>query len=387
MNYLSEINFKNIKKVGIRVDFNVPVDNNFVITDHTRLLRAKETINFVKNKSCKILLISHFGRPKEDYDKKFSFENLVSQFSKILEMEIDLISYESFQIHGLSNFDRFSQVSLLDNIRFFKGEERNDEVFSKSITDHLDFYINEAFSASHRSHSSVDQMIRNISSAPGLNFEKELAAISDVKNSSQNKLAIIGGSKVSTKINTLISLTASCSNIFIGGAMANNFLKFKGIAVGASLLEDGSEEMIKKIYSSALKSGCKIHLPLDVVLDNKSKMTIDKLSSFLDFKIFDISDQSLQLLENLISKSEIILWNGPMGMIENSNFAIGSITLANILAQSSSKVVIGGGDTLLAINIAGINSGNYHFVSTAGGAFLEALEDKILPGIEALNQG
>jgi len=387
MNFLSEINFNNIKNVGIRVDFNVPVNDQLVITDDTRLIRAKETINFVKNKNCKILLISHFGRPQEEFDQKLSFQNLNSQISKILKLDIELITFEKFKENGLSSFKQLNhQVSLLDNIRFFKGEKSNDKVFSQSITDHLDLFINEAFSASHRRHASVNQMIRNITSAPGLNFEKEVRAINEIKNSSQKKLAIIGGSKVSTKIRTLISLTTACSDIFIGGAMANNFLKFKGIPVSNSLLEDGSKEMIKEIYGSAIKSSCKIHLPIDVVLDNKSKMTIDKLSPSNDFKILDLSDQSLQFLENLISKSEIILWNGPMGMIENSDFAKGSTNLANSLAQSSSKVVIGGGDTLLAINIAGINFDKYHFVSTAGGAFLEALEDKVLPGIEALNQ-
>ncbi len=388
MNSLIGFNFNKIKKVGIRVDFNVPVDENFIITDDTRLLRAKETINFIKKKKLKILLISHFGRPKNSFDKKFSFENLINQFSEILDLNINLITYENFKSHGLSNFEQFkNQINLLDNIRFFEGEKTDDKFFSKSITDHLDLYVNEAFSASHRGHSSVNQMVRDISSVPGLNFEKEVKIINEIKNSSQKKLAIIGGSKVSTKLNTLISLTASCSNIFIGGAMANNFLKFKGFPIGSSLFEKGSEEMIEQIYRSSSESGCEIHLPLDVVLDNKNKMTIEKLTSSSDFKIFDISDQSLQLLERLIHKSETILWNGPMGMIENHNFAIGSTSLANILANSSNKVVIGGGDTLLAINIAGINFNKYHFVSTAGGAFLEALEDKVLPGIAALNQG
>ena len=387
MNSLSEINFNNIKNVGVRVDFNVPTNDNFVITDSTRLIRSKKTIDLLREKNCKILLISHFGRPKEVFDQKLSFQNLIIQFSKILELDMKLITYKNFTTDGLLSFVQLNNsVSLLDNIRFFKGEKSNDENFSKSITNHLDLYINEAFSASHRSHASVNQMIKNITSAPGLNFEKELKAINEIKHSSQKKLAIIGGSKVSTKINTLLSLTNSCTNIFIGGAMANNFLKFKGTSTGSSLLEDGSEKMIKEIYKSASQSGCEIHLPLDVVLDDKKKLTIDKLSSSSDFKILDLSEQSLKLLERLISKSEIILWNGPMGMIENPDFAIGSSKLANNLANSTSKVVIGGGDTLLAINIAGVNFDKYHFVSTAGGAFLEALENKDLPGIEALNQ-
>jgi phosphoglycerate kinase len=230
-------------------------------------------------------------------------------------------------------------------------------------------------------------MAKNILSLPGFNFEKEIIAINEIKNSPKKKLAIIGGSKVSTKINTLLSLTQSCSNIFIGGAMANNFLKFKGIPVGESLLEADSDKMIEEIYDNAKKSGCEIHLPLDVVTDKVETFSIDKLSSNSNFKILDLSDSSINLLDNLISKSEIVLWNGPMGMIENENFSRGSSKLASLLSHSSSQVVIGGGDTLLAINIAGINFDQFYFVSTAGGAFLEALEDKVLPGVEALNLG
>jgi phosphoglycerate kinase len=388
MESLTKINFLNIKSVGIRVDFNVPIDESFVITDTTRLLRAAETIKFIKEKNCKILLISHFGRPKDSFETQCSFQNLIEQFSKILNEKINLISFDNFSKKGLSHFKQSEEnIFLLDNIRFFKGEKTNDMNFSKSITDQLDLYINEAFSASHRSHASVNQMAKNILSLPGFNFEKEIIAINEIKNSPKKKLAIIGGSKVSTKINTLLSLTQSCSNIFIGGAMANNFLKFKGIPVGESLLEADSDKMIEEIYDNAKKSGCEIHLPLDVVTDKVETFPIDKLSSNSNFKILDLSDSSINLLDNLISKSEIVLWNGPMGMIENENFSLGSSKLATLLSHSSSQVVIGGGDTLLAINIAGINFDQFYFVSTAGGAFLEALEDKVLPGVEALNLG
>ena len=387
MKSLSRINFNNIKTVGIRVDFNIPVDEHFIITDNTRLLRARDTINFVKNQNCKILLLSHFGRPKENYDEKFSFQVLIDQFSEVLDVNLNLLTYEKFLKNGLSDFINLNhQITLLENIRFFKGEIDNELTFSKLITDQLDLYINEAFSASHRSHSSVNRMPKNITSVPGFNFEKEVLAIKEIKNSTKKKLAIIGGSKVSTKINTLLSLTKSCANIFIGGAMANNFLKFKGIPVGSSLLEEGSEKMIKQIYASAQEKECEIHLPLDVVLDNQNTSTIDKLSSLDNFKILDLSDESLKLLTSLIHKSELILWNGPLGKIEDTFFARGSIELAKLLSEVKVDVIIGGGDTLLAINLAGVSFDKYHFVSTAGGAFLEALEENDLPGIKALSQ-
>ena len=387
MKSLSRINFNNIKTVGIRVDFNIPVDEHFIITDNTRLLRARDTINFVKDQNCKILLLSHFGRPKENYDEKFSFQTLIDQFSEVLDVNLNLLTYETFSKNGLSDFLNLNhQITLLENIRFFKGEIDNELTFSKLITDQLDLYINEAFSASHRSHSSVNRMPKNITSVPGFNFEKEVLAIKEIKNSTKKKLAIIGGSKVSTKINTLLSLTKSCANIFIGGAMANNFLKFKGIPVGSSLLEEGSEKMIKQIYASAQEKECEIHLPLDVVLDNQDTSTIDKLSSLDNFKILDLSDESLKLLTSLIHKSELILWNGPLGKIEDTFFARGSIELAKLLSEVKVDVIIGGGDTLLAINLAGVNFDKYYFVSTAGGAFLEALEENDLPGIKALSQ-
>ena len=387
MKSLSEINFNNIKTVGIRVDFNIPIDENFKITDNTRILRARDTITFVKDQNCKILLLSHFGRPKKTFDKKFSFQTLINQFSEVLDVKLNLLTYESFLKNGLSDFKNSNhQITLLENIRFFKGEIDNELTFSKLITDELDLYINEAFSASHRSHSSVNGMPKNITSVPGFNFEKEVLAIKEIKNSSKKKLAIIGGSKVSTKINTLLSLTKSCANIFIGGAMANNFLKFKGIPVGSSLLEEGSEKMIKQIYASALEKECEIHLPLDVVLDNENTSTIDKLSSLDQFKMLDLSEESLKLLTSLIHNSELILWNGPLGKIEDTFFAKGSIELAKLLSEVKAEVIIGGGDTLLAINLAGISFDKYHFVSTAGGAFLEALEENDLPGIKALSQ-
>ena len=385
MKNLIQISFQNIKNVGIRVDFNVPINDSFQIMDNTRLIRAKDTIDFVSKNESKILLLSHFGRPKEAFDEKFSFKNLIDQFSNILGYEIQLLPYEEFLQNGLQQFKKgTNKITLLDNIRFFEGEKKNDKSFSQSITNELDLFINEAFSASHRSHASVNQMAKNILSVPGLNFSKEVMAINEIKNSTKRKLAIIGGSKVSTKIKTLLSLTQSCSNIFIGGAMANNFLKHQGIAVGQSLLEEGSEEMIKDIYALAKKTGCEIHLPTDVVLDDEQSLSIDRLSDQNQFSIFDLSNHSIEVLEQLVQRSEIVLWNGPMGMIEDTRFAKGSSTLAHLLAKSPCDVVIGGGDTLLAINIAGVNFDHYHFVSTAGGAFLEALEDKELPGIIAL---
>ena len=385
MKSLKNLNFEKIQNVGIRVDFNVPIDKNFKITDKTRLDRAKDTINFIKNKQCNILLLSHFGRPKENFDDKYSFSKLIDQFQEILELKLNFISYANFLENGLDQFNHNrSNATLLENIRFFEGEIKNDLSFSKSITDNLDLYVNEAFSASHRLHSSVNQMAKNILSTPGFNFEKEINAINDIKKSQKKKLAIIGGSKISTKINTLLSLTTSCSDIFIGGAMANNFLKYNKFNVSSSLIEEGAERMIEMIYSSAKQTGCEIHLPVDVMLDSDQSVLVNELDKNTEFKILDIADSSHIVLENLVKKSDIILWNGPMGMIEDHKFSKGSINLSHLLAKAQADVVIGGGDTILAINMAKEKFEDFYFVSTAGGAFLEALEDKELAGIEAL---
>ena len=385
MKSLKNLNFEKIQNVGIRVDFNVPIDKNFKITDKTRLDRAKDTINFIKNKQCNILLLSHFGRPKEKFDDKYSFSKLIDQFQEILKLKLNFISYKNFLENGLDQFNNNRPTTtLLENIRFFEGEIKNDLSFSKSITDNLDLYVNEAFSASHRLHSSVNQMAKNILSTPGFNFEKEINAINDIKKSQKKKLAIIGGSKISTKINTLLSLTTSCSDIFIGGAMANNFLKYNKFNVSSSLIEEGAERMIEMIYSSAKQTGCEIHLPVDVMLDSDQSVLVNELDKNTEFKILDIADSSHIVLENLVKKSDIILWNGPMGMIEDHKFSKGSINLSHLLAKAQADVVIGGGDTILAINMAKEKFEDFYFVSTAGGAFLEALEDKELLGIEAL---
>ena len=385
MKSLKNLNFEKIQNVGIRVDFNVPIDKHFKITDKTRLDRAKDTINFIKNKQCNILLLSHFGRPKEKFDDKYSFSKLIDQFQEILELKLNFISYANFLENGLDQFNyNRPTTTLLENIRFFEGEIKNDLSFSKSITDNLDLYVNEAFSASHRLHSSVNQMAKNILSTPGFNFEKEINAINDIKKSQKKKLAIIGGSKISTKINTLLSLTTSCSDIFIGGAMANNFLKYNKFNVSSSLIEEGAESMIEMIYSSTKQTGCKIHLPVDVMLDSNESVLVNELDKDSEFKILDIADSSHIVLENLVKKSDIILWNGPMGMIEDHKFSKGSINLSHLLAKAQADVVIGGGDTILAINMAKEKFEDFYFVSTAGGAFLEALEDKELVGIEAL---
>jgi phosphoglycerate kinase len=385
MKNLNEIDFQKIKNTLVRVDYNVPIGNDFIIQDYTRILRSKKTIEYLLAKNCKILLLTHLGRPDNRYEEAYSIEKIIDQISKLLNQKINFISYQEFNSNGLLKFhETENDISILENIRFFKGEKKNDIHFSLTITNSFDLYINEAFSASHRSHASVDQMARNILSCPGINFFKELEVIDTIKQSSMKTLAIIGGSKVSTKIETLLSLVRSCSNLVIGGAMANNFLKYKNINISDSLIEEKVDDKIFNIIDEAKNNNCQIHLPEDVILDSTEEVQISNISVKNNFKIFDIGSQTISKIQKIIDESELVLWNGPLGIIENKKFSNGSTSIAIYLAKAKSKVIIGGGDTLLALSIANQSFDKYFFVSTAGGAFLEALENKQLPGVDAL---
>lgn len=385
MNNLNNLDFTKIKNVILRVDFNVPIDQNFNIQDFTRINRSRETIEKLYTNNCKILLLTHLGRPNAIFEEKYSLKNIYLQIAKKLNKDIQFISYEEFQKNSLSKFhDAKDGIFLLDNIRFLAGEKENDFALSNIFTQNMNLYVNEAFSAAHRSHASVDQMAKNILSCPGINFLKEIEAIESIKKMDGKSFAIIGGSKVSTKIEALLSLVKSCSNIFIGGAMANNFLKFQDFHVSSSLVEENIDIKVKAILHEAAKNQCKIHLPQDVVIDSGHEILVQDLNNNLDFKIFDIGSQSINTIKNIIKDSDVILWNGPLGMIENTKFTKGSLDVAKYLSKSHSKVIVGGGDTLLALNIAQLDSSDFYFVSTAGGAFLEALEDKVLPAVNAL---
>ena len=385
MNNLNNLDFTKIKNVILRVDFNVPIDQNFNIQDFTRINRSRETIEKLYTNNCKILLLTHLGRPNAIFEEKYSLKNIYLQIAKKLNKDIQFITYEEFQKNSLSKFhDAKDGIFLLDNIRFLAGEKENDFVLSNIFTQNMNLYVNEAFSAAHRSHASVDQMAKNILSCPGINFLKEIEAIENIKKMDGKSFAIIGGSKVSTKIEALLSLVKSCSNIFIGGAMANNFLKFQDFHVSSSLVEENIDIKVKAILHEAAKNQCKIHLPQDVVIDSGHEILVQDLNNNLDFKIFDIGSQSINTIKNIIKDSDVIVWNGPFGMIENTKFSKGSVDIAKYLSKSHSRVIIGGGDTLLALNIAQLDSKDYYFVSTAGGAFLEALEDKVLPAVNAL---
>ena len=375
----------NDKKILLRLDLNVPL-NNKKITDTTRIDKIIPTLKFLIKHNSKIIILSHVGRPKGKFVNELSLKPICEDLENKLNLNVKLITKN---INELNNKDLFKSVNekiiMLENIRFYLEEEKNDDEFAKHLARLADIYVNDAFSCSHRAHASIYKIPNFLPSYSGLQLDMEIGALKKITSEIKKPITcIIGGSKISTKINTLLSLTTSCSDIFIGGAMANNFLKYNKFNVSSSLIEEGAERMIEMIYSSAKQTGCEIHLPVDVMLDSDQSVLVNELDKNTEFKISDIADSSHIVLENLVKKSDIILWNGPMGMIEDHKFSKGSINLSHLLAKAQADVVIGGGDTILAINMAKEKFEDFYFVSTAGGAFLEALEDKELLGIEAL---
>ncbi len=382
------------KRIIVRVDLNVPVIEN-KITDYSRIHTILPTLNkLIRNKN-KVFLIAHFGRPKGKFNKKFSIEFLCAELKKVLNLntihfldscEQKIIEKKIFEM-GLG------EICLLENIRFNIEEEKNDLDFSKSLSSCFDIYINDAFSASHRNHASITGIANYLPSYAGLSFTKEIENLDKfLENSTKPNLAIIGGSKVSTKIKVLEYLVELFDSIVIGGAMANTFLLSNNYNVGSSLVENDFIDLSQKIQKKAHLKNCKIHLPIDVVcsknLKDKANVKTYSINNIpKDQMILDVGEQSTKLISDEILKSKSVLWNGPLGAFEFSPFDKSTITVANIIKEFSSNLKIntlaGGGDTLSAINKANANNA-FSYLSTSGGAFLEWLEGNKSPGFIAL---
>ena len=395
MKELRDLDCKN-KKIIVRVDLNVPVLEG-TITDHSRIHAILPTLEkLIKNKN-KIFLIAHFGRPKGQVNKKYSIEFLCSELKKFLNLNT---------IHFLADCEKkiietkiaemdMGEICLLENIRFNAEEEKNDLNFSKLLASSFDIYINDAFSASHRNHASITGITKYLPSYAGLSFSKEIENLDKfLENSNKPNLAIIGGSKVSTKIKVLENLVEIFDSLVIGGAMANTFLLSNNYNVGSSLVENDFIELSKKIQKKAESKNCKILLPIDAVCSkqiedrvNVKTYSINNIPN--DQMILDVGEQTTKLISDEILKSKSILWNGPLGAFEYSPFDKSTISVANIIQNYSSKsqldALAGGGDTLAAIKKAKANDA-FKYLSTAGGAFLEWLEGNKSPGFIALRE-
>ena len=381
------------KRIIVRLDLNVPI-NNSKIDDDTRIKVIEPFVNKLIENKAKVILLSHLGRPKGKVVSGLSLKPIFDYLEKKLNGKIYFYQEKiDSKAVDASNKLKPGEVLLFENIRFFKEEEGDEETFSKNLSRLGDIYINEAFSCSHRKQASIHKITRFIDSYGGPLLEKEIQSINlIIKNKKKPVTCIIGGSKVSTKINILSSLSKKADNLVIVGAMANNFLKFKGINIGKSIIEEGSENVVKNINTLAAKNKCNIIIPVD--WNTSSSVNGDPVYKSLkdmgsEDMILDIGKSTIDLISKTIDNSNMVFWNGPAGYYENKNFLTGTLSIANKIAENTKSKslisIVGGGDTVAAIKNTGLENIFTH-LSTAGGAFLESLEGKDLPGIKVLKK-
>ena len=385
------VDIKN-KKVILRSDFNVPIINE-VIQDKTRINLSIPFIQNLLKKQAKVLLISHLGRPKSDQDSNFSFKPVYEYLKEKIENKVYFFSEKiTNKTKDKLSFIKSGEIIFFENIRLNEGEIQNDENLAKNLSSLCEVYINDAFSCAHRKQTSIHKITKYVkNSYAGPLFMKEIHSINMVLNNKKSPTTcIIGGSKISTKLGVITSLINKVDNLIIVGAMANNFIKFKGNKVGKSLVEPGSEKIIKEIYDKVSKSNCEIITPLDFAVSGSADGTaiFKDLNEVNDNEIIlDIGPQTIEKINKIIDISKTVLWNGPAGYFENKNFSKGTTSLAKRISDNTNKdsliSIVGGGDTISSIKNSGLNV-NFTHLSTAGGAFLEYIEGKNLPGIEVL---
>jgi len=382
----------NQKKVLLRLDLNVPLDNG-KITDTTRIDKILPTINFLLKSEAKVIILSHVGRPKGKVVSELSLKPICEDLKNKLNQNIKLVSKNIKEIKSTDLFNEHNEkIVILENLRFYEEEEKNENGFAKHLASLADIYVNDAFSCSHRAHASIFEITKFIPSYAGLQLNLEIDALTKITSEIQRPITcIIGGSKISSKINIIKNLIAKFDNIIIVGGMANNILSYKGYEIGKSIQEDNCDKIIEEIFSLSKKENCKIIYPEDVVVGKslEGSAEIKELNNISkDELILDIGPKTIKAINLLIEESSTILWNGPAGYFENPNFAKGSIEIAKKIIEKNKNNTIysvaGGGDTVSLLNGIGATN-NFNFVSTAGGAFLEYLEGKELPGIKALN--
>ena len=380
------------KKVIVRVDLNVPMKDG-AITESSRIIKILPTIKLLIEKKAKIIIFSHIGRPKGKVVNGMSLKPISNKLSDLLNKEVifnkNVISEKiSAEIDKIED----GSVMMMENIRFYDGEEKNDDTFSKTISNLGDIYVNDAFSCSHRAHSSIEGITKYIPSYCGLQFVDEINALKRITSEIKKPVTcIIGGSKISTKIKIISNLIKDFDNIIIVGGMGNAMLKNTGINIGKSVCDEGYKNLVGEIIEKSETHNCKIFYPLDVVVSKTldGNGTIKEITEVNnDEMILDIGPKTIESIKNIINDTNTVLWNGPAGYFENPNFANGTKKILEIIANKRLKdkiyAVAGGGETVSVINkFNKLNT--FNFVSTAGGAFLEYLEGKELPGIKALN--
>ncbi len=378
------------KKVFVRCDFNVPMNEEREITDNTRIVAALPTIKYLLEQKCKIILASHLGRPKGEVKPEYSLAPVAKELSRLLNKEVimakDVIGPDATE--KAKNLKE-GEILLLENVRFHREETDNDPEFSKKLAEMAEIFVNDAFGTAHRAHSSTTGIASYLPAVSGFLIEKELKFLGDALNNPERPfVAILGGAKVSDKIGVIDSLLEKVDTLIIGGGMAYTFFKAQGYEVGKSLCELDKLELAKELMEKAKTKGVKLMLPVDTKIgkefkeDTESK-TVKYTEIPADWEGFDIGKETIKMFTEELKKAKTVVWNGPLGLFEFSQFAIGTNAIAKVLSEIDATTIIGGGDSAAAVEKAGLADKMTH-ISTGGGASLEFLEGKKLPGIEAL---
>ena len=379
------------KRVLVRVDLNVPISDGKV-SDNSRIKKIIPLITNLIEKKAKIILISHLGRPKGKFDEKLSLRPVAAALKELIETKIEFFE-KSYGPETIEKSKKIKpgEILLLENIRFNKEEELNAKSFSKELSKMGDIYINEAFSCSHRAHASVCEITNHIDSFAGKMLIEEVNLVKMLTSNPQKPVTcIIGGSKISSKIGILTNLIKRIQTIVIVGAMANNFIKYKGLKIGNSLLEENQDNLVKDILKQCKISNCNMVIPEDVIVskNHNGKGQLKNVDQIDDTDIIlDIGEKTFETIAKSVDDSKTVFWNGPAGYFEVKEFSFGTKKIAKKISENTKNraliSIAGGGDTIAAINRFGCSDG-FTYISTAGGAFLELLEGKILPGIKVL---
>ena len=378
------------KKVFVRCDFNVPMDENQNITDNRRIVAALPTIKYLIEQNCKIILASHLGRPKGEFKPEFSLAPVAKELSRLLGQEVlmakDVIGESAKTL--AANLQE-GQVMLLENVRFHREETDNDPEFAKELASMAEVFVNDAFGTAHRAHASTEGISHYLPSVSGFLIEKELKFLGDALNNPERPfVAILGGAKVSDKIGVIDSLLEKVDTLMIGGGMAYTFFKAQGYEVGNSLCEPDKCDLALSLMNKAKEKGVKFLLPVDTKIGKEFKPdTESKTVAWTEipegWEGFDIGEKTIEMFKDELKSAKTVVWNGPLGLFEFDQFAIGTNAIAHALAELDATTIIGGGDSAAAVEKAGLADKMTH-ISTGGGASLEFLEGKKLPGIECL---
>lgn len=379
------------KKVLVRCDFNVPLDENGHITDENRLVGALPTIKYLADKGAKVILCSHLGRPKGEFNMKYSLAPVAKRLSELLGKDVkmakDVIGDSAKEtVASLNDGD----ICLLENVRFHKEEEKNDPEFAKQLASLAEIYVNDAFGTAHRAHASTAGVAAYLPAVCGYLIEKEISIMGKaLADPARPFVAILGGAKVSDKIGVIENLLDKVDYLIIGGGMAYTFLRAKGCCIGTSICEEEKLDLARTIMEKAQQKGVELLLPVETVVAKEFNETSDSKTVSSeeipeDYMGMDIGPKTIELFSDVIKKAKTVIWNGPMGVFEMPKFAVGTKAIAKALSETDAVTIIGGGDSAAAVAQLGYADKMTH-ISTGGGASLEYLEGKVLPGIACLN--